>query len=66
MVHSVDLGKMPSNADFTTEILIAGVAVPEYEKDGKYFIECNLNTSLTYMDKVTEIVQGDRESQVNN
>lgn len=56
---------MPANSDFRVDILIAGVPVPEYSKDGKYYVECNLNTPFTYKEKASEYVCGEREEQVS-
>ena len=35
---------MPANADFAFDVLVGGIAIQEYEKDGRYFVESNLST----------------------
>ena len=55
---------MPSNNEFALEILVGGVAVPEYEKSGHFYIESNLYTQVSYKKEVSEVVGTEVESQV--
>ena len=56
---------MPSNSDFKLEILVADTPVPDYSKDGEYFVECNLSTPVSYMHRQTDSVNGETEIQVH-
>ncbi|XP_067663384.1 high mobility group nucleosome-binding domain-containing protein 5-like [Haliotis asinina] len=54
---------MPSNKDFTMSVLVGGVELPEYTKDGMYFVESNLFTPVSYNVHLEEEVQGEMEAQ---
>ncbi|XP_071087414.1 high mobility group nucleosome-binding domain-containing protein 5-like [Haliotis cracherodii] len=54
---------MPSNKDFTMSILVGGVELPEYTKDGTCFVESNLFTPVSYNVHLEEEVQGETEAQ---
>ncbi|XP_046561907.1 dentin sialophosphoprotein-like, partial [Haliotis rubra] len=54
---------MPSNKDFTMSILVGGVELPEYSKDGTCFVESNLFTPVSYNVHLEEEVQGETEAQ---
>ena len=55
---------MPENNDFALEILVGSTPLPEYEKDGQYFVESNLTTPYSYTTSATEVVGGEQEAQV--
>ena len=55
---------MPSNCDFTLQVLVAGTPIPEYFKEHKYYVESNLTTPVSYMRPTVEVVQGEIETQV--
>ena len=50
-------------ADFKFHVLIAGLPVPEYHKDGRVLVECNLFTPVSYKQTVRELVYGEVEEQ---
>ncbi len=55
---------MPSNGDFTLKILVNSKAIPEYEKNGRYYVECNLSTRISYKMRLSEHISGEIETQV--
>ena len=55
---------MPQNQDFSIQVLVGGSPIPEYEKDGRYYVESNLATPFSYRQQSTEVIQGEVESQV--
>ena len=55
--------KMPTDGNFGFCVLISGLPVPEYHKDGKIYIESNLWTPVSYNQRVREIVYGEAEEQ---
>ena len=57
--------KMPSNSDFTLDILVDDTPIPEYSKDGENIVECNFETSISRKIEVTDLVKGQCEIQVN-
>ena len=54
---------MPSDLHFSFSVLIGGVAVPEYYKDGKTYIESNLYTPFSYDREEREQVGDELEVQ---
>lgn len=54
---------MPSDGHFGFVVLVGGVPVPEYDKDGRLFVESNLWTPFSYQQEVTELVNGEKEVQ---
>ena len=54
---------MPSAEHFSFSVLIGGVAVPEYYKDGKTYIESNLYTPVSYDREEREQVGDELEVQ---
>ena len=55
---------MPQNLDFSIQVLVGGSPIPEYETDGRYYVESNLATPFSYRLSATEIVNGEEETQV--
>lgn len=57
--------KMPSNADFTLNVLVGGVPLPDYVgADGRSYVESPLTTPVSYKVETTEItIHGDAETQ---
>lgn len=54
---------MPSNNDFSLRVLVGGTVVDEYQMDGFHYIECNLNTPVSYNQTVTETIADEIETQ---
>ncbi|XP_077982844.1 uncharacterized protein LOC144437711 [Glandiceps talaboti] len=54
---------MPSNSEFSLNILVGDVQVPEYQKDGITYVESNLFTPVSYKVRTDEVVAGEIESQ---
>ena len=54
---------MPTDGNFGFSVLIAGLPVPEYQRDGKVYIESNLMTPVTYRQTVREMAYGEVEEQ---
>ena len=56
---------MPKTEDFRLAVLVGGVPVPEYQKDGQCYVECNLFTPYSYQSHTCETVAGGPEEQVS-
>ena len=56
---------MPSDQYFCVEILVGDCSIPEYTKNEQVYVESNLFTSVSYSQKVSEVVNGETETQVN-
>ncbi len=54
---------MPTDGNFGFSVLIAGLPVPEYRKDGTVYVESNLWAPVSYMQRVRELVYGEVEEQ---
>ncbi|XP_041359761.1 uncharacterized protein LOC121376049 [Gigantopelta aegis] len=54
---------MPSNEDFTFNLTVGGVKLPEYEKDGSCYVESCLFTPYSYNMTVEEQVGDEKEVQ---
>lgn len=54
---------MPSDGYFGFAVLIAGRPVPEYVKDGRVYVESDLNTPFSFNQETTELVCGEKEVQ---
>ena len=54
---------MPTDGKFGFSVLIAGLPVPEYLKDGRYYVESNLWTPVSYKQLVRELAYGEVEEQ---
>ncbi len=54
---------MPTDGNFSFSVVIAGLPVPEYEREGKVYIESNLYTPVSYQQQVKEMVYGEIEEQ---
>ncbi len=54
---------MPTDGNYSFCVLIAGLPVPEYDHDGKVYIESNLWTPVSYQQRVSEMVYGELEEQ---
>ena len=54
---------MPADGNFGFSVLIAGLPVPEYQKDGRYYVESNLWTPVSYKQRVRELAYGEVEEQ---
>ena len=50
-------------AEFKFCVLVAGLALPEYCKDGRIMVESNLFTPVSYKQRVREIAYGEVEEQ---
>jgi len=57
---------MPSNDVFRFSINVGETPIAEYEREGKYFVECNLYTPVSYQQKLSEEINGELETQVIN
>jgi hypothetical protein len=55
---------MPSKNYFSVKLLVAGVPLPEYERNGNYYVECCLSTPVSYKSKSSTFTNGETESQV--
>ena len=56
---------MPTDNIFSLKILVNGQVIPEYVKNEKVYVESNLFTPVSYTQKVTEVVDGETETQVD-
>ena len=54
---------MPTDGTFGFSVLIAGLPVPEYRKDGKVYVESNRWTPVSYQQRVREMAYGEVEEQ---
>ena len=54
---------MPLSSSFAFSVLIAGIPLPEYTKDGVTYVESNLWTPVSYQQRVREVVYGEIEEQ---
>ena len=56
---------MPSTTDFTLNVLVGGVPLPEYVgADGRHYVESPLTTPVSYKVETTEFTShGDAETQ---
>ena len=54
---------MPSNGRISVSVQIGNNAVPEYYKDGIYYVECDLFTPYSYDQEVRELAYGEIEIQ---
>ena len=54
---------MPTDGNFGFSVLIAGLPVPEYTKDGHTYVESNLWTPVSYQQSVREFAYGEVEEQ---
>ena len=54
---------MPTDGNFSFSVLIAGLPVPEYTKDGHTYVESNLWTPVSYQQSVREFAYGEVEEQ---
>lgn len=56
---------MPSTTDFTLNVLVGGVPLPEYVgADGRHYVESPLTTPVSYKVETTEVTShGDSETQ---
>ena len=53
------LSIMPSDGNFGFSVLIAGLPVPEYHREGKVYVESNLWTPVSYNQRVREMAYGE-------
>ena len=56
---------MPSTTDFTLNVIVGGVPLPEYVgADGRHYVESPLTTPVSYKVETTEVTaHGDSETQ---
>ena len=54
---------MPCNGRLSLGVVIGGVPVPEYYKDGLFYVESNLFTPFSYEQEVRELAFGEIEIQ---
>ncbi len=54
---------MPTDGNFGFSVLIAGLPVPEYTKDGHTYVESNLWTPVSYQQSIREFAYGEVEEQ---
>ena len=54
---------MPSDGNFAFRVLVGGRALPEYAFNGETYVESNLWTPVSYQQEVSEIVNGEKETQ---
>lgn len=57
---------MPSNKYFNLEILVGGKPIPEYKKKSFSYVESNLFCPVSYSSSVSEVVNGEVETQVKS
>ena len=50
---------MPTDGNFGFSVLIAGLPVPEYHREGKVYVESNLWTPVSYNQRVRELAYGE-------
>ena len=55
---------MPANEDFSFEVLVGGEPVREYVHEGVTYIECALDTPVSFTQTTSETVDGEHETQV--
>ena len=54
---------MPTDGCFGFSVLVAGLPVPEYTKDGETYVESNLWTPASYQMSIREFAYGEVEEQ---
>lgn len=54
---------MPTDGCFGFSVLVAGLPVPEYTKDGEIYVESNLWTPASYQMSIKEFAYGEMEEQ---
>lgn len=54
---------MPTDGCFGFSVLVAGLPVPEYTKDGETYVESNLWTPASYQMSIREFAYGEMEEQ---
>ncbi|MCH9631682.1 MAG: hypothetical protein S4CHLAM37_17070 [Chlamydiia bacterium] len=54
---------MPANGKIGFSVRIGDSDIPEYHKDGQYYVESNLFTPVSYLQEVREMVYGEIEAQ---
>lgn len=54
---------MPSDGFFSFEVLVGGEVIPEYQHEGKTYVESNLWTTVSYKQEAKEYVDGTVECQ---